>query len=323
MPTGQTLLYFIYVLAAASVILAAESFYMSYAARRVRAGTINRRLKRLAEEAPAEQTLQGLLRERGLSDSGDFLFGLIWLNRLYTQSGITGNPLSFATKFLVAGLVLASLLSFLLGFSTLVSSIVFVMVGFVLPLLVLRRARSKRIQKFAKQLPNALDMIVRSLRAGHPATVAVGLVAREMPDPLGTEFGIVSDEITFGLSMEQAVRKLSQRVGFEGLHLLSISLSIQAKTGGNLTEILSNLSSVLRERQKLRMKIKALSAEGRMSAWIISLFPVAMFLLLQLIAPSYYGAVWQDPLLVPVFVIFGTMALLGDFIMYRMVNFDF
>lgn len=166
-------------------------------------------------------------------------------------------------------------------------------------------------------------MIVRSLRAGHPTTVAMGLVAREMPDPLGTEFGIVSDEITFGLSLENAVRKLSQRVGFEGLHLLSVSLSIQAKTGGNLTEILANLSTVLRERQKLRLKIRALSAEGRVSAWIISLFPLVMFGLLMIIAPSYYGDIWNNPLLMPAFVIFGVWALLGDFIMYRMVNFDF
>ncbi|MEI8697334.1 MAG: type II secretion system F family protein [Mesorhizobium sp.] len=323
MPTGQTLLYFIYVLAAASTILAGEALYFSLVKRRSRVSTINRRMKRLVDDVPAELTLQGLLRERGLTDSGDFLFGLIWLNRLYTQSGITGNPLSFAAKFLLAGLALALLLSMFLGFSTLVSSIVFAVVGFVLPLLVLRRARSKRIQKFAKQLPDALDMIVRSLRAGHPASVAIGLVAREMPDPLGTEFGIVSDEITFGLSIEQAVRKLSQRVGFEGLHLLSVSLSIQSKTGGNLTEILHNLSSVLRERQKLRMKIRALSSEGRVSAWIISLFPVAMFLVLQILAPAYYGTVWNNPVIMPVFLIFGSWALLGDFIMYRMVNFDF
>ncbi|RWE58812.1 type II secretion system F family protein [Mesorhizobium sp.] len=323
MPTGQTLLYFIYVLAAASTILAGEALYFSFAKRRSRVSTINRRMKRLVDDVPAELTLQGLLRERGLTDSGDFLFGLIGLNRLYTQSGITGNPLSFAATSLLAGLALASLLSIFLGFSTFVSLIVFLVVGFVLPLLVLRRARNKRIQKFAKQLPDALDMIVRSLRAGHPASVAIGLVAREMPDPLGTEFGIVSDEITFGLSIEQAVRKLSQRVGFEGLHLLSVSLSIQAKTGGNLTEILHNLASVLRERQKLRMKIRALSSEGRVSAWIISLFPVAMFLILQILAPAYYGTVWNNPVILPVFLIFGSWALLGDFIMYRMVNFDF
>ncbi|MGX9144267.1 type II secretion system F family protein [Mesorhizobium sp. 128a] len=323
MPTGQTLLYFIYVLAAASVILAAESFYVSYASRRVRAGVINRRLQRLAEEAPAEKTLQGLLRERGLTDSGDYIFGMVALNRLYTQSGITGNPMAFAAMFLLAGLVLALVLPLILGFSSIAGLLAFLLVGFALPLLVLRRARNKRIVRFAAQLPDALDMIVRSLRAGHPTTVAIALVAREMPDPLGTEFGIVSDEITFGLSLEQAVRKLSQRVGFEGLHLLSVSLSIQAKTGGNLTEILANLSSVLRERQKLRLKIRALSAEGRMSAWIISLFPVVMLALLMIIAPSYYGAVWNSPLLMPAFLIFGIWALLGDFIMYRMVNFDF
>ncbi|RWC54968.1 type II secretion system F family protein [Mesorhizobium sp.] len=323
MPTGQTLLYFIYVLAAASVILAAESFYLSFAGRRARAGVINRRLQRLGDELPAEQNLQGLLQERGLTASGDFVFGAIALNRLYTQSGITGNPLAFAAVFLLAGLVLALMLPLLLGFSAIVAIIVFLVVGLVLPILVLRRARNKRIQKFSIQLPDALDMIVRSLRAGHPTTVAIGLVAREMPDPLGTEFGIVSDEISFGLSLEQAVRKLSERVGFEGLHLLSVSLSIQAKTGGNLTEILANLSSVLRERRKLRMKIKALSAEGRMSAWIISLFPLLMLGILTLIAPSYYGDVLNSPILMPVFVIFGGWALLGDFIMYRMVNFDF
>ncbi|MER8395530.1 type II secretion system F family protein [Mesorhizobium sp. M1340] len=323
MPTGQTLLYFIYVLAAASMILAAESLYMSYASRRFRAGTINRRLARLAEEAPAEKTLQGLLRERGLTDSGDYIFGMVMLNRLYTQSGVTGNPLAFAAMYLLAGLVLALVLPLLLGFSIVVALIAFLLVGFALPLLVLRRARNKRILKFAAQLPDALDMIVRSLRAGHPTTVAIALVAREMPDPLGTEFGIVSDEITFGLSLEQAVRKLSQRVGFEGLHLLSVSLSIQAKTGGNLTEILSNLSSVLRERGKLRMKIRALSAEGRMSAWIISLFPLVMFGLLMIIAPSYYGDIWNNPLVMPAFLIFGLWALMGDIIMYRMVNFDF
>src|SRR5262245_39341395 len=209
--TGQTLFYLVLVLAAASTILAIEAVYVTYAARRAKAGTINRRLKRLVDEAPAELTLKGLLRERGLSETGDFAFGAIALNRLYTQSGITGNPVAFAAMFLAAGVVIGLLMRLVLGFGTLPAFLTWLIISIGLPLLVLRRARKKRIAKFAAQLPDALDMIVRSLRAGHPTSVAIGLVAREMPDPLGTEFGIVSDEITFGLDLEQAARKLSQR----------------------------------------------------------------------------------------------------------------
>jgi tight adherence protein B len=118
MLTGQTLFYLVLVLAAASTILAIEAVYVSYAERRSRAGTINRRLKRLAEEAPAEQTLQGLLRERGLSEIGDFAFGIIALNRLYTQSGTMGNPVAFAAMFIAAGTVIGLLFRLVLGFAT-------------------------------------------------------------------------------------------------------------------------------------------------------------------------------------------------------------
>jgi tight adherence protein B len=323
MLSGQALFYLVLALAAASAILAIEAAYLAFAGRRAKTGTINRRLRQLADEAPAERTLQNLLQERGLTADGDFAFGILWLNQLYTQSGITGSPLAFWLVFVAAGALITVALRTLFGFSLVVVAAAFLVVAIVLPVLWLRRARKRRVAKFESQLPDALDMIVRSLRAGHPATVAIALVAREMPDPIGTEFGIVSDEITFGLSLEQAARKLSQRVGFEGLNLLSVSLSIQAKTGGNLTDILANLSKVLRERRKLRMKIRSLSAEGRLSAIMISLFPLVMFGLLVLTAPSYYGDVWDNPLIIPVFTIFGAWALLGDFIMYRMVNFDF
>jgi len=144
-----------------------------------------------------------------------------------------------------------------------------------------------------------------------------------MPDPIGTEFGIAADEVTFGSTLEDAVRKMSERVGSESLRLLAVALSIQAKTGGNHAEILENLSKVIRERSKLRLKIRALSAEGRFSAIILSLFPLVMFLILQLLSPSFYGKVWGDPLIVPVFTFFGALALLGDYIMYRTVTFDF
>jgi len=211
----------------------------------------------------------------------------------------------------------------LLGASLPAVLIVFLVIVLLLPLWWLRRSRTRRLRTFERQLPDALDMMVRSLRAGHPMSVAVGLVGRELSDPIGTEFGIVFDEVSFGAQLETAIARMAERVGFEGLQLLSVALSIQSKTGGNLTEILGNLSQVLRSRMVLRLKVRALASEGKMSAILMSIFPIAMFLILQLIAPSYYNKIWGDPIVVPVMVGFGLWALLGDFIMYRMVNFDF
>src|SRR5206468_3879972 len=116
---------------------------------------------------------------------------------------------------------------------------------------------------------------------------AIGLVAREVSDPIGTEFGIVADEIAFGAQLETAVRKMAERVGFEGLQLLAVALGIQSKTGGNLAEVLANLSTTLRSRLILRMKVRALASEGKTSAMLMSVFPPGMFLILLVIAPSY------------------------------------
>ena len=118
-------------------------------------------------------------------------------------------------------------------------------------LILLVRARAKRISRFSEQFPEALDIIVRCLRAGHPFRVALGLAAREMPDPIGTEFGILVDEITFGLDQQVAVDHLYGRVGQEDLSFFSIAINIQSKTGGNLAETLQGLSRLLRNRVKL------------------------------------------------------------------------
>jgi tight adherence protein B len=318
----DTIQYLVYALAAASAILVIEVLYLQFVERRNK-GAVNRRLRQAASgEGEAQDNLKQLLRERGLTEGGDYLFGLIWLNRLYAQSGITGSPLVYLARYVIVALLLAIAARFF-SVSIPAAILIFVVIGGLVPFWRLRRARTRRLRTFERQLPDALDMIVRSLRAGHPMSVAIGLVGRELADPVGTEFGIVYDEVTFGAQLETAVARMAERVGFEGLQLLSVALSIQSKTGGNLTEILSNLSQVLRSRMVLRLKVRALASEGKMSAILMSIFPVAMFLILQLIAPSYYGKIWGDPIVLPVMFGFGAWALLGDFIMYRMVNFDF
>ena len=191
----------------------------------------------------------------------------------------------------------------------------------LLPLAVLLFMRKRRHGKFAAQFPDAMDIIVRSLRAGHPVPVAVALVAQELPDPIGTEFGIAADEITYGADVETAMRNLYFRVGQEDLPLFVTAVSIQGSTGGNLSEILENLSSVIRQRFKMRRKIKALAAEGKFSALFLSGLPVAIFFLLNVVAPDFYSSVWNQSLTKMGLTLAGTWMFFGNIVMYKMCNF--
>jgi tight adherence protein B len=164
-------------------------------------------------------------------------------------------------------------------------------------------------------------MIVRSLRAGHPTPIALTMVAREMPDPIGSEFGIVVDEITYGADLETALRNLYFRIGQDDLPLFVTAVAIQGSTGGNLGEILENLSAVIRQRFKMRRKIRALAAEGRASALILSSLPIVMFLIIQLVAPDFYASVWDIPMTKHALLIAGCWMGIGNLIMYRLVNF--
>ena len=190
-----------------------------------------------------------------------------------------------------------------------------------LPLLVLKIKRSRRQKAFGAQFPDALDIIVRSLRAGHPVPIAITMVAREMADPIGTEFGIVADEITYGADLETGMRNLYYRIGQDDLPLFVTAVAIQSSTGGNLGEILENLSAVIRDRFKMRRKIRALASEGRASAMILSSLPIVMFLVVQVITPEFYASVWHEDLTKICLAAAAGWMMIGNLIMYRMVNF--
>ena len=191
----------------------------------------------------------------------------------------------------------------------------------LLPLLVLKFKRGRRQKKFGAQFPDALDIIVRSLRAGHPVPIAITMVAREMADPIGTEFGIVADEITYGADLETGMRNLYFRIGQDDLPLFVTAVAIQSSTGGNLGEILENLSGVIRQRFKMRRKIRALASEGRASAMILSSLPILMFLVIQVVTPDFYASVWHEDLTKIALAGAAGWMLIGNFIMFRMVNF--
>src|SRR5436305_377166 len=266
--------------AAISVVLFAEAVYLlgfSTASYRSR---VNRRLKLAKDQPDREAILTQLRRERGLTDGGLLRFGVPWFNRLMLESGMTRGALTLALIALVAaGGAFFGVMK--VREEMMEASAAGLVAALVLPFTALLFMRKRRHGKFAAQFPDAMDIIVRSLRAGHPVPVAVGLVAQEMPDPIGTEFGIAADEITYGADVETAMRNLYFRVGQEDLPLFVTAVAIQGSTGGNLSEILETLSRVIRERFKMRRKIRALAAEGKFSALFLSGLPFVIFFLLN------------------------------------------
>ena len=163
-----------------------------------------------------------------------------------------------------------------------------------IPLLVSGRMADKRRTKMEQQFPVALDIFTRSLRAGHPVASAIQLVTEEMPDPIGSEFGLVSDEIAYGANLADALLAMAERWNLEDMRMFVVSISVQNETGGNLAEILENLSRVIRDRTSMFLMVRALSSEGRMTGWLLTALPVLAFSGLFLVNPSFYLDVADD-----------------------------
>jgi tight adherence protein B len=245
---------------------------------------------------------------------------ILSFNRLVLQSGLTTGVgrLAFVA---VAAAVIVFFGTWWARDDLFEASVIAVVSSVLLPYIGLRLLKARRQGRFGTQFPNAIDIIVRSLRAGHPVPVAISMVARELPDPVGTEFGIVADEITYGADLETAMRNLAYRVGQEDLPLFVTAVAIQGSTGGNLSEILENLSKVIRDRFKMRRKVKALAAEGKFSALFLSGLPIAIFFMIRYVAPEFYGSVWKYEMTKIGLGMAAGWMLMGNLVMYRMVNF--
>jgi tight adherence protein B len=309
-----------YLLAAGSVVLFVEAIYLMCFSTASYRTNVNRRLRLMKKQPNQENILIQLRRERGLTGAGLYGLPVLSLNRLVMQAGLSIGFVRLLVVVAVGG-VGVFVAAFWVRQSLIEALGIALACTIVVPFAVLSLLRRRRQGKFGQQFPDAIDIIVRSLRAGHPVPVAVAMVAREMKDPMGTEFGIIADEVTYGADMETGMRNLSFRVGQEDLPLFVTAVAIQSSTGGNLSEILSNLSAVIRMRYKMRRKIRALAAEGKFSAFFLSGLPIAVFLLLNVATPDFYTSVWDKSLTrIGLGGAAGWMAL-GNLLMYRMVNF--
>jgi tight adherence protein B len=228
------------------------------------------------------------------------------------QYGIASVAIGLVTA--VAGMVQGApwALAILLG----------VLLGLAIPHMLVSRLIKKRIATFTTRFPDAIELLVRGLRAGLPISETLGVVAKEIPGPVGEEFSTVADKMRIGRTMEAALQDVADRLKTPEFQFFVITLAIQRETGGNLAETLSNLADVLRKRAQMKLKIKAMSSESKASAYIVGSLPFLVFALIYVQSPDYMGQFFTDHRLIVAGLGGLTWMSIGAAIMAKMVNFE-
>lgn len=296
----DALFYAFAVLLFAAAVLAIEGAYLWWmgthgaAARR-----IARRLQVMSGSSGRSGERISILKQRPYSRNAAFdriLHRLPLTHRidaLLVQSG-TGHTVGQFLAWSFGWMAVTGAVSFAWPLPVLLRGLLAVF-GLGVPWLLLRRARQRRLVRIEQQLPDAADFIARALRAGHSFTNVLQIVGNELPEPLSSEFRIAREEINYGVPMNEALHGMAARIPLTDLRYLIIAVLIQRESGGNLAEILGNISQIIRARLKLVAHVRVLSAEGRMSAVILTLLPFAVLGMMVLMSPKYVSMLWTDP----------------------------
>ena len=306
------------ILVFAAVFTAGQALFGLFAVARQKR-TVNKRLKAADKVDGVSALVMELRKQRGLNAAGEKSERLRWLSDLIVASGLTYEPKKWALMAGGAALAAALGVAVVLKHPMLALPAALV-VGLGGPIFVLKFKAGARSKALGFQLPQALDIIVRSLEAGHPVPTAVALVGREMADPVGTEFGMAADEIAYGATLEQAVERMAERCQHADVDLFAATVRLQERAGGNLTGLLKLNAATVRDRHKMRLKIKAASSEGRASAMILTAAPIVMVAFVSTTSPHFYGDVIDDPVVKIGLVVIGGWLLLGNLVMRRMID---
>jgi tight adherence protein B len=302
----------------AGVVLAVQALYRIVSRAQRDRNTIKRRLTASVGGGARRTSIDILRQERGLANLDHPR--LAALNEFLAQTGLRISMATLGLSILSLTALVALALSLFLSHLWMAIS-VGVLIGSLSVVAYLATVRRRRIDAFTAQLPDALNIIVRSLRIGHPLASAIGLASREMRDPIATELAMTAEEIAFGQDVTTAVVNLHARVGQDDLLFFVTAVSVQSQTGGNLAEVLARLATLMRQRSTLQLKVKALSAEGRLSAWFLSAMPFILYGAVRLLSKDYFAELTGSAALVPALVYGGVSLVVANFVIYRMVNF--
>ena len=300
-------------------------------ARRSQLNTINQRLKMISEGRSREEVVS-LLRKNTGGDFSSFpqpiarlLAGLERTVRaagvpIQTSQVLFAMAVAFGVLFALIGIG-ASVSGFTISAGSILLSLTIAFCAAVLlPVLIINMVAQRRRKRIEAQFPISLDVFIRALRAGHPVASAIDLLTKELPDPIGSEYGLVADEVAYGAELADSLAAMADRWNLEDIRMFVVSLSVQNETGGNLAEILENLATVIRARASLYLKVRALSSEGRMTGWILTALPVAAFLALFAVNPAFYLDVAGDPFFIIGFVMLIVMYAIGFTTIRMMIN---
>lgn len=314
-----------------SILVFSQVVLSGWLNRRAQSRAVNKRLQ-LLRSGHTTEDVANILRKNApdyLPENAGPLQRLYFkFQRVVRMSAIRLDPRTMLGTCFLAFVGLTSIMLFLAWLSkfTISMGVIELILGaaaaaaFGLPILWISRMAEKRRKKLEAQFPVALDIFTRALRAGHPVASAIELLTNEMEDPLGSEFGLVADEVAYGANLNDALMRMGERWDLDDIRMFVTSLSLQAETGGNLAEILTNLSNVIRERASMYMKVRALSSEGRMSGWMLTVLPVLTFLSMFAVNPGFYLNVAGEPAFVYGFTGLMILYIIGVLTIRKMVD---
>lgn len=323
----------IYVLAFIAVVLIVQALSSLLFRSRDSKRSINRRLAMLESGMKPEDVYSKLIRRPSTPIP---LKGRIseWYDQASTfcrQAGLDVTPTRLVVLVAAAAGVLwlmvllltprASLFGFV--FNGTVSLLASVSFTSLFAWTYIRWRRNRHLKALEAQMPLALDVINRAIRAGHPVVSAVQLAAQEMGDPIGSEFGLIVDETTYGMAFKDALANFAARTGSPDAHFFAVSVSIQSETGGNLAEILQGLASVIRARATLAKRVRSLSSEGRASALLLSVLPALVISAILLLHPTFYSSKFSDPIFWPSVIGIAGLYVVGWLMIRRIINFKY
>ena len=281
---------------------------------------VNRRLEMLEKGAGREQVLEQLRKEMSQHMSSKSIPLYAILADKAQKANIAFTPGQLVMVMGVLTVVAFFLLTFGTGASLPIRLVISVVMGVGAVYVWVNKTAKKRLGMIEEQLPDSVELMVRSLRVGHPFSSALQIVAKEVPDPLGSEMGVISDEAAYGRDVGEALKAMAERLDMQDLRFLAVAVTIQQTSGGNLAEILDGLAKVVRSRFKLFRRVKAITAEAKWSGMFLSLFPILALVMINVIQPNYYDDVKETSAFIPACLVVAGFLTANIFVMRMLVN---